>query len=427
MRSDDDSVDVARRLDEHDELAQWRQRFAQTETRNGLSPVYLCGNSLGLMPLAAADAVQVELDAWQRLGVRGHFGAEHPWLSFHSSARPGLAQLTGAQEREVVAMNSLTVNLHLLLVSFYRPQGQRRKIVIERDVFPSDRFAVQSQMRWHGADPAQDLLEWAPTGDGATLDFSDLERLLHEHGKSIALMLLPGVQYYSGELLDMERLGKLARKYGIVLGIDLAHAIGNVPMQLHDWGIDFAVWCSYKYLNGGPGAVAGAYVHARHLDEDLPRLLGWWGTEESTRLKMHPEYRRAPGIDAWQLSNPSIFSLAPVVESLHLFSAAGIEALREKSIRLTGYLEQRLAEVLGEHITVISPRDPARRGCQLSLMIADRPSGGRETFKRLEELNVIVDWREPDVIRVAPAPFYNSFEDVHEFVRRLQQAAGLAP
>lgn len=426
MSNTDANANVARLLDERDDLAHWRQQFAQPESRNDLSPIYLCGNSLGLMPLAAADAVRDELDAWRRYGVRGHFEAEHPWLSYHHRARPGLAALTGALNSEVVAMNSLTVNLHLLLVSFYRPEGKRRKIIIERDVFPSDRFAVQSQMRISGADPEEDLLEWSPTSGSSTLDFDDLEGLLRDERDSIALMLLPGVQYYSGELLDMARLGELAHKYGVVLGIDLAHAIGNVPMQLHNWGIDFAVWCSYKYLNGGPGAVGGAFVHERHLAEDLPRLLGWWGTEESTRLKMRPEYQRAPGIDAWQLSNQSIFSLAPVLASLQIFSAAGIDALREKSIRLTGFLEQRLAEVLGEHVTVISPRDPSRRGCQLSLMIKGRPVSGRETFKRLEELNVIVDWREPNVIRVAPAPLYNSFADVHEFVRRLQQAAGLA-
>jgi len=429
MRSDTtnraDKANDARRLDEQDDLAQWRREFGLPESRNGRDPVYLCGNSLGLMPLAAADAVKAELDDWSRLGVRGHFEARQPWMRYHHRARPLLAALTGSQDNEVVAMNSLTVNLHLLMVSFYRPRKDRCKIIIERDVFPSDRFAVESQMRWHGVDPGEHLIEWLPADGEASLSIEDLEMLLQEHNNSVAMLLLPGVQYYSGQLLDMERLGHLARRHGITLGIDLAHAIGNTPLQLHDWGIDFAVWCSYKYLNGGPGAVGGAFVHERHLSANLPRLLGWWGNNESTRLLMQPEYDRAPGVDAWQLSNQPIFSLAPVIASLEIFSAAGIGKLREKSVRLTRYLERRLAEQFGEQVSIITPCDPNERGCQLSLMITDLPVSGREIFDRLDELNVIVDWREPDVIRVAPAPLYNSFLDVHEFVGRLEHAAGV--
>lgn len=413
----------ARALDRKDPLRRWRDAFVFPEAVDGREPVYFCGNSLGLMPKRAREAVQEVLDDWGRLGVRGHHDAGHPWLPYHRRAAPLLAELAGAREDEVVAMNTLTANLHLLMVSFYRPTADRWKIVIESEAFPSDRYAVQSQLAWHGFDPAEGLLEWTPRPQETRLRLRDLQRLLEEQGEEIALLLLPGVQYYSGEALDMPALAALARAHGVVLGLDLAHAIGNVPLALHDWGADFAVWCSYKYLNGGPGAVAGAWVHERHLARaDLPRWLGWWGHEEASRFLMDGEFRRAPGADVWQLSNPPILSLAPVIASLEIFCEAGIDALAAKSRSLTGRLEARLREHFGDAVGIVTPE---ARGCQLSLVARDLGIDGRTLHENLGRLNVIVDWREPDVIRAAPVPLYNSYEDVERFVAGLAEAVGM--
>jgi kynureninase len=413
-------LEFARELDATDTLRAFREEFNFPLERNGHAPVYLCGNSLGLQPKRAAQYVTEELEDWANLAVDGHFRARRPWLPYHRLATPGLAYLTGALESEVVAMNTLTVNLHLMLTTFYRPQGRRRKVVIESTAFPSDRFAAVSQIRLHGLDPTDTLLEWGPRRDAA-LHLDDLAALLDAHGDEVALLLLPGVQYLSGEVLDMAAVCRLGRDHGCAVGLDLAHAIGNVPLALHDWGPDFAVWCSYKYLNSGPGAVGGAFVHARHFDGDPGRvLLGWWGHDEATRFEMAPTFRPAPGAELWQLSNPPIFSLAPVLASLEIFGRAGIEMLREKSIRLTAYLDFLLEQHLGGRIRPITPR-PAR-GCQLSLVVEDREIDARSLFRRLETRNVIADWREPNVIRVAPVPLYNGFEDVHRFVERLRAA-----
>lgn len=410
--------DFAIAADEADPLAEVRARFNFPPAHDGHGPVYFCGNSLGLQPKLAVRYVEEELEDWGRLGVEGHFHARRPWLPYHRNAAAGLSMLTGAQADEVVAMNTLTVNLHLLMSTFYRPTRARHRILIESTAFPSDRYAVASQIRLRGFDPADALLEWRPRTDEA-LHAEDLETLLDRHGDELALLLLPGVQYYNGQVLDMPALCAAARTAGCAIGLDLAHAIGNVPLRLHDWGPDFAVWCSYKYLNSGPGAVGGAFVHARHHGGDgSEALLGWWGHDEATRFRMSPDFEPARGAELWQLSNPPILSLAPVLASLEIFGDAGIDRLREKSLRLTSYLDFLLHETLAGRAETITP--PAARGCQLSLRILDGDPRG--VLRNLQARNAFVDWREPDVIRAAPVPLYNSFLDVHDFVDRLQAA-----
>ena len=350
----DGGREEALRRDAADELAGFRERFNFPEARHGKRPVYLCGHSLGLQPKEAVRLVQEELDDWARLAVEGHFHARRPWLPYHRFATAGLAALAGARPEEVVAMNTLTVNLHVLMSSFYRPSPSRFRILIESTAFPSDRFAAASQMRLHGFDP-EGLLEWVPRDD-RLLHVEDLQRILDSHGGEIALLLLPGVQYYNGQLLDMEDITRRGRDKGCCVGFDLAHAVGNVPLELHDWGPDFAAWCSYKYLNSGPGAVGGAFVHARHLDGDgSAQLLGWWGHDEETRFRMAPEFTAAKGADLWQLSNPPILSLAPLLASLEIFQDAVIERLRAKSLALTGYLLDLMEKRFHGRVTSITP------------------------------------------------------------------------
>ncbi len=420
MSQYEDSREFARALDEQDLLAPFRERFNFPKERGGRSPVYFCGNSLGLQPELAAEYVREELANWRDFAVDGHFHSERPWLGYHRLATDGFAELTGAQAAEVVAMNTLTVNLHILMASFYRPTRERSKIIIEAGAFPSDQYAAASQIRMHGHDPESDLLEWQPR-DGE-LCIEDLEALLVREKGSVALLLLPGVQYYTGQVLDMPRICELGREHGCKVGLDLAHAIGNVELSLGRWEPDFASWCTYKYLNAGPGAIAGAYVNRRHHSPD-DFLHGWWGNRESSRFRMSPLFEPAEGAEAWQMSNPPILSLAPVVASLQLFKEAGFDRLREKSVRLTGYLRWLVEQRFGDRIGTITPDDA--RGCQLSFVVR-RPgeSDPRRVFERLCELNVTGDWRYPDVIRMAPVPMYNSFEDVYEFAERLAIALG---
>ena len=407
-------------LDSSDELRGFRDRFNFPESVHGLHPVYLCGHSLGLQPKAAVRYVQEELEDWARLGVEGHFHARRPWLPYHRLATPHLGELAGARHEEVVAMNTLTVNLHVLMTTFYRPTPARYKILIESTAFPSDRFAAMSQVRLRGYAPSEAVVEWKPRASDQVLHVDDLQQILDDSGDEIALLLLPGVQYYNGQLLDMEDLSARAHAKGCRIGFDLAHAMGNVPLELHDWGPDFAAWCSYKYLNGGPGAVGGAFVHARHLDGDFSKqLLGWWGHAEESRFRMGPDFEPAEGAELWQLSNPPILSLAPVLAALEIFHEAGIDSLRRKSLQLTEYLVRLLQHRLEGRITCITPHDA--RGSQLSLSV----TGGvdaREVFRRLERQDVFADWREPDVIRVGLAPLYNSFADAFDFVERLDAA-----
>ena len=414
------TLDYARRCDEADPLRAFRDRFALP--RKGSEPlIYLCGHSLGLQPLAARSVVMEELDDWAQLGVLGHEHARRSWIHYHENLAAGLEQLTGAHSGEVVAMNSLTVNLHLMLSSFYRPAGQRTKILIEAAAFPSDRHAVVSQIRWHGLDVERSLIELAPD-DGELVTEEAIESCLERLGPTIALVLWPGVQYRTGQAFDLARIARAARRAGCIVGFDLAHSIGNVPLALHDCDADFAVWCSYKYLNGGPGAIGGCFVHERHgRASEHPRLAGWWGHDVATRFRMGPEFQPAPGAPGWQVSNPPILSAAPLIASLAIFQEAGIERLRAKSIALTGFLEA-LLQPLRDAVQSITPSDPGARGCQLSLRIASGSARGRRVFDWLARHGVVCDWREPDIIRVAPVPLYNSFEDVFRFSERLAQA-----
>jgi kynureninase len=414
-----DNRTFAESLDRDDPLAAFREQFNFPREKNGRTPVYLCGNSLGLQPKLAVEFVQNELDTWHNYAVDGHFFSDSPWISYHQRATSGFVALTGAKASEVVAMNTLTVNLHLMMASFYRPTPERRKIIIEAGAFPSDQYAAASQIRLHGYDPESDLLEWQPPEGELHLCMDDLEAMLQREGASVALLLLPGVQYYTGQVLNMRAICKLGRQYGCRVGLDLAHAIGNVELSLHDWAPDFASWCTYKYLNGGPGAVAGAFVHEKHESPD-DFLHGWWGNRQDTRFKMRPDFEPAEGAEAWQMSNPPILALAPVVASLQLFEAAGIDRLRNKSRALTGYLSWLIETRFGDRIGSITPADA--RGCQLSLIVKDKSIAARALFDRLCELNVTGDWRNPDVIRVAPTPMYNSFADVFEFAERLSAA-----
>ncbi len=394
---------------------QFRDRFRLPHGPEGRDCLYFCGNSLGLQPIAAADAVAAELERWASLGVAGHFDGPLAWMTYHRLATDNLALLAGAQRLEVVAMNSLTVNLHLMMVSFFRPEGKRRRIVIERGAFPSDRHAVAAQLALHGGDLAHDLVELAPRRDGL-LHEEDLEDYLERYGDSVALVLWPGVQYASGQVFDLARIARACARAGVTLGLDLAHAIGNIPLALHDWGVDFAVWCSYKYLNSGPGAVAGCFVHQRHAEFKGNRLSGWWGHDEKSRFKMAPEFKPAKGAEGWQLSNPPILALAPLWASLDLFAEADIHALRHASLELTGHLASAINTRLDEAIHIITPLEPHRRGCQLSLRVQAGRSPGRRLFERLEAHGVVADWREPDIIRVAPVPLYNRVEECDAFV-----------
>ncbi|WP_254461288.1 kynureninase [Xanthomonas sacchari] len=411
-------------LDAADPLRALRQEFLFPQ-HQGADQAYFVGNSLGLQPRGARAAVQEVLDKWSSLAVEGHFNGDTQWMTYHELLAAPLARLVGAHPHEVVAMNTLTVNLHLLMVSFYRPTRERPAILIEAGAFPSDQHAVASQIRFHGFDPAADLIEVQPDGADGTVSLAAIERAIAEHGPRLALVLWPGVQYRTGQAFDLASVARLARAAGAAVGFDLAHAIGNVPLHLHDAAPDFAVWCHYKYLNAGPGAVAGAFVHERHGHGDTPRFAGWWGHDKRTRFRMAPEFVAAPGADGWQLSNPPILSMAPLRASLDLFERAGLDALRQKSQQLTGYLETLIRARLADTLQIITPSDPAQRGCQLSLRVAGGRARGRALFEYLQSVGVLGDWREPDVIRISPVPLYNRYRDVYRFVEEVETWAGV--
>src|SRR5882757_779750 len=416
------TLEHARARDEADELRAFRDRFAIPASSGGEPLLYLCGHSLGLMPIAARRLVDQELDDWARLAVLGHEEATRPWIPYHENLTAGLAYLAGARPHEVVAMNSLTVNLHLMLASFYRPAGLRVKILIEAGAFSSDRHAVASQLAWHNQDIGAALIELAPGAGSEGISEEALEACLEQHGETIALVLWPGVQFRTGQAFDVARIIRAAHRAGCVAGIDLAHSIGNMPLALHEHDADFAVWCSYKYLNAGPGAIGGCFVHERNISAaPSSRLHGWWGHEAATRFRMEPRFEAEAGAAAWQISNPPILSAAPLIASLELFQQARFERLREKSIALTGFLEQ-LLQPLQSSVELITPRAAGSRGCQLSIRILGGGTRGKRVLDRLAELDVICDWREPDVIRVAPIPLYNRFEEVFTFSERLTQA-----
>ena len=410
----------AQSLDAADALRAWRERFVLPQDEQGRELVYLCGHSLGAQPTLAAEYVEEVMRDWRSLGVDGHFAARHAWTSYHERAAPALANLVGAERGEVVAMNTLTVNLHLMLASFYRPAGERTALLIERQAFPSDRHAAESQVRFHGLDPARDLIEVEPRPGEDCLRTEDLIAVIEREGARIATVLLPGVQYLTGQVLDVPAITGAARRAGCSVGWDLAHAIGNVPVALHDTGADFAVWCHYKYVNGGPGAVGGAFVHARHAHRtDLPRFAGWWGHDRATRFRMDPEFVAMPGAEGWQLSNPPILALAPVVASLAYFESVGLAALRAKSVALTAYLESLVDARLGRRVSLLTPRDREARGAALSLRLECGRDRARAAFDGLRARGIVPDWREPGVIRAAPVPFYNGYEDAWRFVDAL--------
>jgi kynureninase len=382
--------------------------------------VYLCGHSLGLQPKSVNSYVEQELEDWKRFAVDAHFQARNPWMPYHETLTDPTARLVGALPIEVVVMNTLTVNLHLMLVSFYRPTRERNKILIEANAFPSDQYALKSQIRYHGCDPASSLIEIAPRAGETATRTEDIEKLIETKGDEIALVMIAGVNYSTGQAFECSRIAAAARARGCAVGFDMAHAAGNLSVKLHDWNADFAVWCSYKYLNAGPGAIGGCFVHERHARSGkLPRFAGWWGHDKATRFQMGPNFQGIPGAEGWQVSNPSILSMAALRASMEIFDEAGIENLRAKSVTLTGYLEFLLEQQTSDKFSIITPRDPAHRGAMLSLKIK---KGGRTICDKLAEQGVICDWREPDVLRASLAPLYNSFLDAYAFAEKFLTA-----
>jgi len=411
----------ARKLDQSDPLAHFRKLFSFPQ-KEGKEVIYLCGNSLGLQPSSTQKYVDEELQKWKDHGVEGHFTGIRPWVSYHQNSRKTLANLVGATIEEVVAMNNLTANLHLALTTFYQPKGKRKKILIEKGAFPSDFYAVHSQIKSRGLDPADCLAELSAKNANDYLSTTEVVQEIKRLGDELALVMFPGVQYYTGQFFNIKEITQAAHSVGAAVGFDLAHAVGNLPMNLHDHQVDFAVWCSYKYLNSGPGGVGGLFIHEKHgKNKNLNRLSGWWGHDAKARFKMENEINPIPSVDGWQLSNVNVLSHAAHLASLELFEKAGIEQLRIKSLKLTGLMEEIIlsSEVLNEHIKIITPENPEERGCQLSLYLIHH---GKSVFDYLISKGVILDWREPNVIRVAPVPFYNSFEDVANFVTILTEA-----
>jgi kynureninase len=404
---------TAAELDAADPLASLREEF---EIPDG---IYLVGNSLGALPKAAREYVNTELDRWSTLGVEGHFTGHLAWKDYHELVTDQLAAVVGAQPAEVVAMNGLTVNLHLLMVSFYQPTSTRHKILLESHAFPSDHFAVESQIRQRGFDPADSMVIIEPRQGEETLHPDDILAAIAEHGNELALVMLPGVQYYTGQALPMAAIVEAGHAVGARVGLDLAHAAGNLELSLHDWNVDFAAWCTYKYLNSGPGGVAGAFVHERHVtDQTLPKLLGWWGTQPSSRFEMATTFDPIPTAESWQLSNAPILSIATLRASLDIIDrAGGMRALRQKTERQIEFFDRRLAESLGDRINCITPQPLHERGCQYALRVTN--GDGKRVYEELEKARVLCDWREPDVIRVAPVPLYNSFDDIDRFVNIL--------
>lgn len=414
----------ARARDANDPLAPLRAEFEFPTDERGQPIVYLCGNSLGLMPRRVRDLFRQELDDWGKHGVEGHMHAKTPWYSYHENFRESGARLVGARPGEVVMMNALTVNLHLMMMTFFRPSGKRTKIVIEESAFPSDTYAVMTHLSSRGLDATADLIVIRPEPGQFTIATEAVEKLLAERGDEIALVMLPGVQYYSGQRFDIARITAAAHRAGAMAGWDLAHAAGNVPLSLHDWDVDFAAWCSYKYLNGGPGAVGGCFVHEKHGNNlSLPRFAGWWGNDPDTRFRLHLNSTFVPrhGADGWQISNPPVFSMTALLASIGQFERTGISALRAKAVALTGYLEFLIDQLPPGKVQIITPRDPEQRGCQLSLLVKE---GGRAAFDDIRKLGILPDFRQPDVIRMAPVPLYNSFQDVLRAGQALAEVFG---
>jgi len=414
--------DFAREMDAQDPLRQFREKFHLPLDKDGKPLIYFAGNSLGLMPKSSRRIVEEELDNWAKLAVDAHHAAGTPWYSFHEALREPISRLVGAKPIEVICMNSLTVNLHLMMATFYRPTKSRFKILMEEPAFPSDTYAIKTQIVHHGLSPKDALVLARPRKGEFTIRTEDIVDLIEKDPNQLAVVMIGAVNFFTGQLYDIPKITAAAQKRGIIAGFDLAHAIGNVPLALHDWSADFAVWCSYKYLNAGPGAVAGAFVHERHAtNTKLPRLAGWFGNDPNTRFRLHlePEFIPVPSADGWQISNPPIFSMAPLRASLAIFvEAGGMESLRAKSIKLTGYLEFLLTEIGSKKFTVITPREPGARGCQLSILAHEHP---KKLFEELQIAGVKCDFREPNVVRVAPTPLYNTFDEVWRFAKILAE------
>lgn len=410
----------AKAQDAQDPLKEYRAQFYIPKV-NGKDSFYFTGNSLGLQPKTARKFVEEEMKNWETLGVEGHFAnVERPWMNYHKFSKEALAKIVGAKPIEVVTMNNLTVNLHLLMVSFYKPTQTRFKVICEAGAFPSDQYMFETQLKFHGLNPDKALIELTPRKGEHTLRTEDILKTIAETGDALALILIGGLQYYTGQLFDMKSITEAGHKVGAIVGFDLAHAAGNVPLQLHDWEVDFATWCSYKYLNSGPGNVSGVFVNEKYAnDPSLNRFAGWWGHDEKERFLMKKGFRPMPGADGWQLSNVNVISTAAHLASLEIYDKVGMEALREKSLKLTGYLEFLMKELsqVADIFEILTPSNPEERGCQLSIFFH---KDGRRLFEALSAAGVIADWREPNVIRVAPVPLYNTFEDIYQFAAILK-------
>lgn len=411
-------LEYAQQQDQSDPLAPYRNKFHIPQNKQGKKVIYMTGNSLGLQPKTTADYIHKELEDWAQLGVDGHTKGKHPWLHYHEYLTEPMAKIVGAKPLEVIVMNTLTVNLHLMMVSFYQPTPKRYKILIEADAFPSDRYAVESQLRHHGYDPKEGLVLWKSREGEELANYDDLKAILESQGEEIALIMIGGVNYYTGQFFDLKRISQWGHKYGCLVGFDCAHGAGNVELDLHDSGVDFAVWCTYKYLNSGPGSLGGAFVHERHAhNKDLNRFTGWWSHNKKTRFKMRDDFDQLPGAEGWQLSNPPILSMAAIRASLAIFNEVGMEKLVTKSKKLTGYLEFLIHGLNNKDIRIITPSNPQERGCQLSIQVKD---ANKTLHHQLTEAGVISDWREPNVIRCAPVPLYNSYQDVYHLVEKLK-------
>ena len=409
------SRELALELDNKDPLLSYNDKFHFPVQENGNKHIYLCGNSLGLQAKITESFVKQELDDWKELGVEGHFHAQNPWLPYHEFLSESYSKIVGSKKSEVIAMNTLSVNLHLMMVSFYRPNETKNKIIIEGDAFPSDIYAVESHMKHHGIDPLESLIKLRPREGEVIIRLEDIINVIEQNSESVSLIMLGGVNYYTGQLFDMKKITQVAHNHGILVGFDLAHAVGNVLLLLHDWNVDFAVWCSYKYLNSGPGSVAGAFIHERHHKKKLERFAGWWGHDKESRFKMPDQFQPIQTAEGWQLSNPSILSLAAVRASLSLFDEVGMSQLITKSKNLTSYLVFLLNQIPTDRINIITPE---QRGCQISISVKN---GNKDLFNEITKRGVIADWREPDVIRVAPVPLYNSYLDVYNFYQVLKE------
>lgn len=411
-------LDYAKQLDKEDELSHYRNQFHIPKDKNGNDLIYLCGNSLGLQPKATKDYINQELEDWANLGVEGHTDAKNPWLPYHEFLTESMAKVVGAKPIEVVVMNTLTTNLHLMMVSFYKPTAKRHKILIESDAFPSDKYAVESQLRHHGYNDKDGLVLWSPRPGEELARYEDLEALLEAQGDEIALIMIGGVNYYTGQYFDLKRIAALGHQYGCKVGFDCAHGAGNVALNLHDSGADFAVWCTYKYMNSGPGSLGGCFVHERHAhNKELNRFTGWWSHNKETRFNMRGEFDALAGAEGWQLSNPPILSMAAIKASADMFNEVGMVKLTKKSKHITGYFEFLLNELNNTDIKIITPTNPEERGCQLSIQVKN---ADRSLHDKLTASGVISDWREPDVIRCAPIPLYNSYQDVYLMVEKLK-------